>query len=151
MNFFEKYIGNLYLTKRLYVVVGIGIVLCIIAFFLPVIFASVKIVLWLILILFFIDFLFLFIISKPPSARRLTAERFSNGDENKVELQVKSNMGFATDVEIIDEIPVQFQKRNFSIYRRLKPFQQENIIYTIRPVTRGEYSFGRIIIYVKTL
>jgi uncharacterized protein (DUF58 family) len=151
MNFFEKYIGNLYLTKRLYLAVSIGIVFCIAAFFAPVIFASVKILLWLIVILFVIDYLFLFVISKSPTARRLTAERFSNGDENKVELQIKSNMSFIVDVEIIDEIPVQFQKRDFAIYRRLKPLQQENIIYNIRPITRGEYSFGRIIIYVKTL
>jgi uncharacterized protein (DUF58 family) len=146
-----KYIGNLYLTKRLYIAIGIGIVLCIISFFVPVIFSSVKIVLWLILILFVVDYLVLFLLSKPPTAKRLTAERFSNGDENKVELQVKNNMSFVIDTEIIDEIPIQFQKRDFSLYRRLKPFQQENIVYNIRPITRGEYSFGRIIIYAKTL
>jgi uncharacterized protein (DUF58 family) len=151
MDFFTKYIGHLYLTKRLYTAIGLGIVLCIVSFFVPVLFPFVKIILWLLLILFCMDYLFLFVFSKMPLAKRMTAERFSNGDDNKIELQVKNSKGFVVDMEIIDELPVQFQKRDFVLYHRFKPNEQKNIIYIMRPIERGEYAFGRIILYVKTL
>jgi uncharacterized protein (DUF58 family) len=151
MDFFTKYIGHLYLTKRLYTAIGIGIVFCIISFFVPVLFPFVKIILWLLLILFGIDYLFLFVFSKAPFAKRITAERFSNGDDNKIELQIKNNKGFIVDMEIIDELPLQFQKRDFVLQHRFKPNEQKNIVYNMRPTERGEYSFGRVILYVKTL
>ncbi len=151
MDFFTKYIGQLYLTKRLYTAMGIGIVWCIVAFFVPVLFPFVKIGLWLLLMLFTLDYIFLFLLSKAPFAKRITAERFSNGDDNKIEVQVKNTKSFVVDIEIIDELPEQFQKRDFILKYRFKANEQKNILYTMRPTERGEYTFGRILLYVKTL
>ncbi len=151
MDFFTKYIGQLYLTKRLYTAMGIGILWCIVAFFVPVLFPFVKIGLWLLLILFTLDYIFLFLLSKAPFAKRITAERLSNGDDNKIEVQVKNTKSFVVDMEIIDELPEQFQKRDFVLKYRFKANEQKNILYTMRPTERGEYTFGRILLYVKTL
>ena len=98
-----------------------------------------------------IDYLFLFIISKSPSAKRLMADRLSNGDENKVELQVINRMPFTVTMQIIDELPVQFQKRDWVLTHRFAAREQKNIIYKLRPVARGEYHFGNIILYVQSL
>jgi len=114
-------------------------------------FTAVKIILLIVTVLIVIDYIFLFVLGKAPAAKRITADRFSNGDENKVELQVKNNMLFTTDMEIIDELPVQFQKRDWKLLHRFNAGQQKNILYKLRPVTRGEYEFGRIIIYVRSL
>jgi uncharacterized protein (DUF58 family) len=151
MDFFTKYIGQLYLTKRLYTAMGIGIVWCIVAFFVPVLFPFVKIGLWLLLMLFALDYIFLFLLSKAPFAKRITAERLSNGDDNKIEVQVKNTKSFVVDIEIIDELPDQFQKRDFVLKYRFKANEQKNILYSMRPTERGEYTFGRILLYVKTL
>lgn len=151
MNFIGKYIGALYLTTRFYLVACLCIVLFIASFLYPVIFLIPKILFWVFIVLVIIDYLFLFIFSKGPSAKRLMADRFSNGDENKVELQVKNNMIFVVDMEIIDELPVQFQKRDWKLFHRFKAGEQKNILYKLRPVERGEYDFGRIILYVKSL
>ncbi len=151
MNFIGKYIGALYLTTRFYLVACLCIVLFIASFLYPVIFLIPKILFWVFIVLVIIDYLFLFIFSKGPSAKRLMADRFSNGDENKVELQVKNNMLFVVDMEIIDELPVQFQKRDWKLFHRFKAGEQKNILYKLRPVERGEYDFGRIILYVKSL
>ena len=132
-------------------VAGVCIVLFIASFLYPVIFLIPKILFWVFIVLVIIDYLFLFIFSKGPSAKRLMADRFSNGDENKVELQVKNNMLFVVDMEIIDELPVQFQKRDWKLSHRFKAGEQKNILYKLRPVERGEYDFGRIILYVKSL
>jgi uncharacterized protein (DUF58 family) len=151
MSIIKKYIGDLYLSARLYILAGLCIVVFLISFFVPEMFTAAKLLLFILTALIVIDYLFLFVLSKPPTAKRITADRFSNGDENKVELQVKNNMLFTVDMEIIDELPEQFQKRDWKLKHRFNASEQKNIIYNLRPVTRGEYGFGRIIIYVKSL
>ena len=151
MNIFKKYIAAIYLPVRFYLVMGVCIVLFILSFFIPEIYAFVQLIFWIFIVLAFFDYLFLFITGKAPSAKRITADRLSNGDENKVELQVKNNMLFTVDMEIIDELPVQFQKRDWRLHQRFRAREQKNILYKLRPVTRGEYDFGRILIYVRSL
>ncbi|MFZ1785419.1 MAG: DUF58 domain-containing protein [Ferruginibacter sp.] len=150
MTIIYKYIGALYLSRRFYLAMAFCIVLFIVSFFIPPLFSPVVILLLLFATLVFIDYLFLFI-SKAPTAKRLTADRLSNGDENKIELRIKNQMPFTVDMELIDELPVQFQKRDWKLARRFSAGEQKNILYNLRPVSRGEYHFGRIVIYVKSL
>ena len=151
MKFISKYIEALYLPVRFYLAVGLCIFLFIVSFFVPEIFSVAKIILQVLTALILIDYVFLFLLSKAPAAKRITADRFSNGDENKVEIQVINNMLFTVDMEIIDELPEQFQKRDWKLKHRFSAREQKNILYNLRPVTRGEYEFGRIIIYVRSL
>ncbi len=147
----KKYIGNLFLTTRFYLVTGLCIVLFVLSFFYKPILQVPKILLAVFVILVLIDYLFLFIMSRNPAAKRLTADRLSNGDENKIELQVINRMPFTVIMEIIDELPVQFQKRDWKLTHRFAAREQKNIIYKLRPVERGEYHFGNIILYVRSL
>lgn len=151
MNFLKKYIGALYLTNRFYLLMALCIVLFVISFFVPVIFATIQIIFFVFILLVIIDYIFLFAFGKPPAARRIMADRLSNGDENSINIQVKNNMPFTVDMEIIDEMPVQFQKRDWKINYRLTANTQKQIEYKLRPVERGEYEFGRIILYVRSL
>lgn len=150
MTLFKKYIGNLYLTNRFYLVVGCCIVLFIISFFYPPIFVLPVICWYIFLILLVADYVFLFLVSKEPEAKRIMAERFSNGDDNKVMLQVTNTMPFKVNMEIIDELPEQFQKRDWVMYEQFNRGQQKNIQYILRPTERGEYHFGKIILYIRT-
>jgi uncharacterized protein (DUF58 family) len=151
MSFTKKYIGNLFLTTRFYLAIGLCIVLFIVSFFYKPLLQIPKTLLAVTTALILIDYLFLFVISKSPAAKRLMADRLSNGDENKIELQVINRMPFTVTMEIIDELPVQFQKRDWKLQYRFAANEQKNIIYKLRPVERGEYNFGRIILYVKSL
>jgi uncharacterized protein (DUF58 family) len=151
MSFTKKYIGNLFLTTRFYLAIGLCIVLFITSFFYKPLLQIPKTLLAVTAALILIDYLFLFLISKSPAAKRLTADRLSNGDENKIELQVINRMPFTVTMEIIDELPVQFQKRDWKLNYRFAANEQKNIIYKLRPIERGEYNFGRIILYVKSL
>ena len=151
MHILKRYIGNLYFTPRFYFSLGFCIVSFVVAFFVPVIFAETKIIFQVVIALIVFDYLFLFVLGKAPVAKRITAGRFSNGDQNKVELQVKNHMFFSTYMEIIDELPEQFQKRDFLLKFHFGAGEQKIITYNLRPFTRGEYAFGCIIIYVKSL
>ena len=151
MSGIKKYIGNLYLTTRFYLSLAVCIVLFVVSFFYAPLIQVPKILLAVFCVLLVIDYLFLFIISKSPSAKRLVADRLSNSDENKIELQVINTMPFTVNMEIIDELPVQFQKRDWKLTHRFTAREQKNIIYKLRPVERGEYDFGNIILYVSSL
>jgi uncharacterized protein (DUF58 family) len=147
----KKYIGNLYLANRFYLLGGICIVLFILAFFVPALLILPKTAWYLLLALLFIDYIFLFFLSPAPIARRSTAERFSNGDQNRVVLQVTNTMRFKVDMEIIDELPLQFQERDWLVKKRFRAGEVKNISYSLRPTTRGEYHFGNIILYTRSM
>jgi uncharacterized protein (DUF58 family) len=131
-------------------VLGLCILLFVASFFYKPIFELPKIFLAVFTMLVLIDYLFLFVVSKSPAAKRLMADRLSNGDENKIELQVTNRMPFTVTMQIIDELPQQFQKRDWLLTHRFLANEQKNIIYKLRPVDRGEYHFGNIILYVQS-
>ena len=94
--------------------------------------------------------------SKSIQAFRTMAERFSNGDENPVKIRVESNYGFRIDVEVIDEIPFVFQRRDVCFKARIAPDYKSaatgatTIIYKLTPTKRGVYGFGHVRVFVST-
>ena len=96
------------------------------------------------------DYLLLFITKKFPFTSRITAGKFSNGEDNKIELLLKNDFSFPVNVDVIDELPVQFQERKWKRKVRLDRKQQDKISYIIKPVQRGEYNFGNIHLMTRT-
>lgn len=78
---------------------------------------------------------------------RFTPEKLSNGDENEIRIYVENFYPFHAHVEIIDELPPQFQKRDLVFSVALTPRESKTIRYDLRPVKRGEYSFGAVNIF----
>ena len=107
-------------------------------------------------VLFFVAFglvvidLILLFKQKGISASRLLPEKLSNGDDNPIALTLQNNYNFKTDVQLIDELPFQYQKRDFEINTQLQKQEQKKINYTLRPLERGEYYFGNLNIYVNS-
>jgi uncharacterized protein (DUF58 family) len=83
-------------------------------------------------------------------AKRRLAERFSNSDANTVSLQFENNYAFDIHLELIDEIPEQFQKRDFLKLLNIQKRSTKNFDYSLTPVKRGEYYFGFLNCYVST-
>ena len=81
---------------------------------------------------------------------RTMAERFSNGDENPVKIRVESNYGFRIDVEVIDEIPFIFQRRDVCFKARIGKLGDTTIIYRLTPTQRGVYDFGHVRVFVSS-
>ena len=78
------------------------------------------------------------------------AERFSNGDENPVKIRIESNYAFRIDVEVIDEIPFVFQRRDVCFKARIGSMGDTTIIYRLTPTERGVYDFGHVRVFVST-
>jgi len=142
---------GLYLANRFYLVLGGCIFLFILSFFLPPFFIIPKVVTYAFGVLLVVDIFFVFLLSAPPRARRVIAERFSNGDDNKVTLKITNRMRFKVKMDIIDELPVQFQLRNFTLHQTIKAGEEVLVAYQVRPTERGEYHFGNIIMYSRSL
>lgn len=151
MQAIKKYIGNLFIRKRFYVVLAICICCYLISYFIPEFSFIAKLILITFVVLLIIDYLFLFFIRSTPYAKRFVADRLSNGDDNPITLTINNVFPFSINVSVIDELPPQFQIRNWEKKVNLKAREQKRINYTVHPVSRGEYHFGDIHLYVSTL
>ncbi|MBX3042192.1 MAG: DUF58 domain-containing protein [Candidatus Kapabacteria bacterium] len=109
-----------------------------------------DILLTVILIAAVLDIIFLFRKSQI-TAHRITPERLSNGDDNYLTLRIINNYNTNILLEIVDEIPYQFQKRDFKIIDRISANSQKQIDYILRPIERGSYQFGNLNIYTSTV
>ncbi|MEP6926448.1 MAG: DUF58 domain-containing protein [Ginsengibacter sp.] len=148
MNSIKKYFDDLFVTSRFYGSLLGCICLFIAAFYIPALSEIAPIGFFIFIIFCIADYNFLFFTKRFPFAKRITAERLSNGDENKIEIIVKNEFSFPVKAEVIDELPQQFQARNWKKQVTLKGKQQKKIQYYLRPLQRGEYYFGNIHLFI---
>ncbi len=102
-------------------------------------------------VLFLFDIVLLYGSKNAINARRLLPEKFSNSDNNPVPITLKSDYGINIFIDVIDELPVQFQKRDFSYKCSLTPKSVHDFEYLVRPVERGEYYFGHLNVYASSI
>jgi len=107
-------------------------------------------VLTLILVGLFLFDIYLLYTSKGIEATRTLPQKLSNSDFNPVSIEFKSNYPFRSFISLIDELPVQFQKRDFEHKTSLIKGEKRSFEYTVRPVDRGEYVFGNMNVYVSS-
>ena len=150
MFLYDRFLRPLFFTKRFYWILTGIIVLFMISFGLPWLYPIMRLVLLVFLILIVLDYLSLFIKKSPVLLSRETNERFSNGDENKVQLQVSNKFPFRIKGLLIDEVPDQFQIRDFGIPVAVASGESQSYFYNLRPVERGEYQFYAIRLMVKS-
>ena len=146
MQFFKKlYLNNLFF----YLLIG-NIVFFVVAFFFPKIYKLSWFLFLILIASLIVDTLILFLNKKGIEASRIMAEKLSNGDENAITISIKNYYFFPVFAQIIDEIPFQFQIRDFKIDRKIKPTSHDEISYFLQPTERGTFSFGKLNIYVRS-
>lgn len=94
--------------------------------------------------------LFLLYRTKGIQGYRQCSPRFSNGDDNAVNIRVENCYAFPVRLSVIDEIPVIFQQRNICFKLSLNSGEGKTIVYNLRPTRRGTYSFGHIRVFAST-
>ena len=144
-----RFIKQLFFSRRFYwTMVGV-ILLFILSYSIPPLFGISKLILLLFTFLVLLDYGILFS-GKGLNMHRELPDSFSNGDENKVEVVLKNRYPFKIRTSIIDELPEQFQKRNFLVNTTIHGSSEKRIQYNLRPVERGEYHFQGINGFVKS-
>lgn len=141
---------NLYINTRFFfALIGVGM-LYVFAFFFPFLMIAAHAAMLLCFLASFVDYLFVFNRNAGILAQRILPEKLSNGDENPVKVDIRNNYGFTIKIYVIDEIPFQFQKRDFLIEKQLEAGKNSFFQYILEPKERGEYHFGNLNVYVSS-
>ncbi|OBX27086.1 uncharacterized protein (DUF58 family) [Gelidibacter algens] len=145
-----KFFTPFYIQPRFFYSGLFIIILFAFSYFVPVLFGVAQLLILVLLLLFFLDMLIVFMGKDKIVGQRLLPDKFSNGDKNEVEINIISAYPFAIYLTIIDEVPIQFQERNFKLHLNITPKKEEHIAYTLKPTERGEYHFGNLNIYASS-
>lgn len=145
-----KFLANLYLGNRLFLAAGIVVVCFIFSFIIGDLVVVPKILFMLMLALVLADMLLLFRTGRGIYGNRTTPEKLSNGDDNVIEIEIENHYPFPVSLRVIDEIPHQFQRRDLNFYCTIGVGGNKVIQYTLRPLKRGEYSFGSVNIFASS-
>jgi uncharacterized protein (DUF58 family) len=139
---------SFYLNRLVYYF-GFGVVaLFMLSFFVPELFTIGLVILLFLAIAVLTDSFLLYSRRRGVKARRILPDRFGNGDENKVSIQIQNLYHFKITCSIIDELPYQFQERSWRRKLELDSNSKEGLDYILRPMERGTYQFSAINVYV---
>jgi uncharacterized protein (DUF58 family) len=146
----KRFYKSLFFSRRLYWLFMLVIILFVLSYGLSFFFQVAQLSLLFLALVAALDYLILFTRRDPVAVQRELSERLSNGDANKVRLLVKNQYAFPVTLRIIDELPDQFQERNFSLHAVLKQGESQVLEYTLHPKERGEYFFHAINVFIKS-
>lgn len=140
----------MFFTKRFFIALATIFVFFLLGYVLPVCFTAAWVLSCILFVLTGIDVVWGIKNRKAQgmTAHRICPDRFSNGDENEVRIAVENHLSVPIHVDIIDELPDIFQRRDILFPLYLKPGEHRDIVYHLRPVRRGVYGFGRIRLFV---
>lgn len=138
----KQFWQSYYLSPRFYALAGAVIFLYLSAYFIPWLIYPAEVAFYFGFILLLLDSVMLFLNRQGVISERVCAEKFSNGDENPVKLIIDSRYNFPVSLEVLEELPEQFQIRDQVFRLSLSAGQVQEIDYALRPVKRGQYGFG---------
>ncbi len=124
--------GRVYFSKLFYY--GLGALILLLAFgqFNTQFFRIGLLALGLFSALLLLEIILLFLNGdKNFTAQRKIDDRFSNGDENTVQLSFTNQYHFPVATTIADEIPQQFQKRDFNLELKFKSGESKIVTSTL--------------------
>lgn len=142
---------DLYPGKRLYISLAMLIFMYIAAYAFPS-FLTVANVSFVLFVFFIsVDIIALILPSQPIAAKRKTLSKWSLGDENKISIEIKNNTSLSYQIRIEDEVPDGLPLADYTIKMQLP--SQGNVVakYTVTPLKRGEYQFGKIRIFISAI
>lgn len=145
-----NFIRSLYLHQRFFIAVYLLAAGFLFSYWFPFLYPLLWVTSTLLFLLLLFDIIALYRSGKI-TAERFLPERFSNSDENPITVNLKNQSSFPVFAEVIDELPVQFQKRDFQRSLRLPPRGTGSFDYSLKPVERGEYFFGKLNVYCSTV
>jgi len=140
----KRRLGPLYLENRFFVILAVMVLGFVVSYMAPQILGAVKLLFYVFVLLVLVDLLLLFASKGRLEGQRVLPEKFSNGDDNPVQLQLVNRYLFPVGIALIDEIPIQFQKRDFILKVQLAKGEHKVFQYLLRPVQRGVHSFGNL-------
>lgn len=145
----KTFIGSLFFHQRFYYAWLVIALVLFIGYWHNLFFVIGKYAFIILIIATIFDFIHLFF-GGHIKAERILPEKLSNGDQNAIVITYSNGYNTPVHLKVIDELPEQFQKRDFEQFLLLKKGQQISKRYTLRPVKRGVYSFGKLNVFISS-
>ena len=142
---------NLYLTRRFFIVFGAVALVFVLSFTWSWLFPIAQTVLVACLGVVVADIILLYNKNTHIEAHRRLPKMMSLGDANHVYWDIENHSAQRLKINIIDEIPFQFQKRDFEMRLILRGGEARRMEYELTPTERGEYTFGSMNVFTESL
>lgn len=143
---YRSWWGSIFLSPRLFpVILGLAL-LYVLSYFFSWLYPIAWVSSFLLPIWLLIEYAVLWL-SPDPEAERFLPQRFSNGDDNEVILVFRNKSSFRLKAEVLDEVPPQFQWRDFHLTFQIHPGKEETRKYLLKPLERGVYTFGKLRVF----
>ncbi|PQJ81735.1 DUF58 domain-containing protein [Polaribacter glomeratus] len=146
----KSFYNTLFINNRFFYALATIAMLFVAGFFAPIFFEVSKVLLLVLSVLTLVDVFILYKTKDAIKIERYLPERLSNGDENKITLALKNKYPFVAHLLLIEELPYQFQKRDFFFHQELKQQQEKTLHYNLTPKERGVYIFGHVNVYASS-
>ncbi|MDC7998976.1 DUF58 domain-containing protein [Gilvibacter sediminis] len=147
----KRFIKSLYLRNRFFAVLISIVLLFVLSFFSEDLYGVARLLLTILLVLTVLDILLLYRNKLGIEAQRELPEKLSNGDDNDVKIKLRNSFRFTAHLRIIDELPKQWQIRDFELLTQIGSGKEKLITYQVRPTERGEYHFGNLNVFTSTI
>ena len=137
-----------YLPRRFFAGMLTGAAAFVAAYAVPVLLVpvAVGVVVWLAEVV--VEVVGLYRVREGMEADREVADKLSNGEDNPVVIRLRNGYRGRVTARVIDEVPAEFQRRDVMFRVELAPGERQEVRYTLRPVHRGAYRFGRVRVFV---
>ena len=147
MNQIKNFFNSIFFHPNFYKIWAVVILVIFLGYWFPFLFVIGKYAFWFFILLTLFDFMYLWRGGAIQAERQLP-EKLSNGDENIIKIDLKSTYTLPVSLNLIDELPFQFQKRDFNLKLQLRPNEERLQKYSLKPVKRGVYEFGKLNVFV---
>lgn len=144
INFWDR--TSFYLDRKVFYTGYAAAALFVLSFFFPFLQTVALFLLLALAVLVLVDAFLLYRI-KGLAAERIITNRLSNGDDNSVIIRLQNRYDFKLRCTVVEELPIQFQERTWKRQLLLDGAETHELRYTLKPLERGEYIFGRINVY----
>lgn len=133
------FLQSFYLSKYTYMLLGMCVILFCFGLFNIVFFTIGQIVLYLTIAVILLETLLLYKQKSIIASSRKLPFKLSNGDMNTVLLQFKNVTNFDFYTDIIEELPEQFQIRQWQKSTKITANEISSFSYPVYPKVRGNY------------
>ena len=147
---FLTHLRNLYLGNRFFGVLAVAVVVSALGFQFPPLFYAAVVLVIVLLGLTAADALRLYRQSSRITGWRNPPQVLSLGDEMRVGIRIRHGGSADLRVTVTDELPHQLQERDHRIPANLPAGRETELDYAIRPLSRGEYVFGNLNLFLRT-
>lgn len=145
-----RIVQSLYLMRNLFIAIGVIVCLFIVGSIYAIFIQIAQFGLLVLAISVFMEAFVLYKKSNGIIAERNVQDRLSCGDENSIYIQLHNQYAFKVNINLIDELPEQFQIRDKSFEISIPSTQSKTIKYEIRPTERGAYKYGNLNVFVSS-